>query len=56
MPPVGFEPKISAGERQGRSPAEIVASIYQFTNVSEKRNASIFREKLMKSNQTKEPG
>ena len=23
MPPVGFEPKISAGERQGRSPAEI---------------------------------
>ena len=26
MPPVGFEPKISAGERQGRSPAEIVGS------------------------------
>ena len=24
MPPVGFEPKISAGERQGHSPAEIV--------------------------------
>ena len=23
MPPVGFEPTISAGERQGRSPAEI---------------------------------
>ena len=26
MPPVGFEPKISAGERQGCSPAEIVGS------------------------------
>ena len=26
MPPVGFEPKISAGERQGRLPAEIVGS------------------------------
>ena len=26
MPPVGFEPKISAGERQGRWPAEIVGS------------------------------
>ena len=26
MPPVGFEPTISAGERQGRSPAEIVGS------------------------------
>jgi len=26
MPPVGFEPKISVGERQGRSPAEIVGS------------------------------
>ena len=26
MPPVGFEPKISAGEGQGRSPAEIVGS------------------------------
>ena len=26
MPPVGFEPKISAGERQGRSSAEIVGS------------------------------
>ena len=26
MPPVGFEPKISAGERQGRSPAEILGS------------------------------
>ena len=26
MPPVGFEPKISAGERRGRSPAEIVGS------------------------------
>ena len=26
MPPVEFEPKISAGERQGRSPAEIVGS------------------------------
>ena len=25
MLPVGFEPTISAGERQGRSPAEIVA-------------------------------
>jgi len=27
MPPVGFEPTISAGERQGRSPAEIVGDI-----------------------------
>ena len=26
MPPVGFEPKISAGERQGRSPADILGS------------------------------
>ena len=26
MPPVGFEPTISAGERQGRSPAEILGS------------------------------
>ena len=26
MPPVGFEPKISAGERQGRSPAQILGS------------------------------
>ena len=26
MPPVGFELKISAGERQGRSPAEILGS------------------------------
>ena len=26
MPPVGFEPKISAGERQGRLPAEILGS------------------------------
>ena len=26
MPPVGFEPKISAGERLDRSPAEIVGS------------------------------
>ena len=26
MPPVGFEPTISAGERQGRSPAEIMGS------------------------------
>ena len=26
MPPVGFEPKISAGEQQGRSPAEVVGS------------------------------
>ena len=26
MPPVGFEPKISAGEQQGRSPAEILGS------------------------------
>ena len=26
MPPVGFEPTISAGKRQGRSPAEIVGS------------------------------
>src|SRR5215475_714854 len=26
MPPVGFEPTISAGERPGRSPAEIVGS------------------------------
>ena len=26
MPPVGFEPKISAGERPCRSPAEILGS------------------------------
>ena len=26
MPPVGFEPKISSGERQGRSPDEILDS------------------------------
>ena len=26
MPPVGFETKISAGERQGHSPAEILGS------------------------------
>ena len=26
MPPVGFKLKISAGERQGRSPAEILGS------------------------------
>ena len=26
MPPVGFEPTISAGERQGRSPAETLGS------------------------------
>ena len=26
MPPVGFEPTISVGERQGRSPAEILGS------------------------------
>ena len=26
MPPVGFDPQISAGERQGRSPAENVGS------------------------------
>ena len=26
MPPVGFEPTISAGEQQGRSPAEILGS------------------------------
>ena len=27
MPPVGFEPKISAGERQGRSPTDCAASL-----------------------------
>jgi hypothetical protein len=30
MPPVGFEPKISAGERQGRSPAEIFFVFFVF--------------------------